>query len=172
VTGSGLEGQPLRADTATMRWLLVKAGCGRVGRWAVFSVALATIPTLASILYLPPSSTLTSLLKHGDFAILASALVAAAMGELFGPDEPQKWIRNVLVSASILLFTCTIVLLGGIAGDSPRLSPEADVRYSWMSFGIAIIIGTASWGLTAHRCSAKTEGGATRPDRRAEANQE
>jgi len=132
---------------------MIKAGCGRVGRWAVFSVVLATAPILASFFYLPQSSSLTSLLSHGDFAILASALVAAAMGELFGPDEPQRWIRNILVSACIVLFTFTIVLLGAIAGNSPRLSPEADVRYSWVSFGIAIVIGIASWGLTVHRVS-------------------
>jgi hypothetical protein len=154
---SATEGQPQQADAkpksklTSTRWLLVRAGCGRVGRWAIFSVVLAAAPILASFFFLPKSSPVTSLLRHGDFAILAAALVAAAMGELFAPDEPVKWIRNVLISSCLMIFTFTIVLLGGIAGNSPQLSPAKDARYSWMSFGFAVLIGIASWALTINR---------------------
>jgi hypothetical protein len=149
---SATEGRPQQAGTTSTRWLLIKAGSGRVGRWAVFSVVLAAAPILASFFFLPKSSSVTSLLSHGDFAILAAALVAAAMGELCGPDEPVRWIRNILFSSCIVLFTFTIVLLSGIAGNSPQLSPARDVSYSWISFGVAVIIGAASWALTIHRC--------------------
>jgi len=159
VSGVVPEGGPKQADTPAARWLLLKVGCGRVGRWAAFSVALAAVPILISFLALPRSSSMTSLLSHGDFAILASALVAASVGELLGPDEPQRGIRNILIAACFMLFAFTIVLLAGIANNSSQLSPRADVKYSWLSFLVAVVIGAASWGLTVHRSSAHARGG-------------
>src|SRR5690348_14122018 len=100
--------KPDAAAGDQVRWMLVRAGVGRVSRWFVCSVLLAAVPILVSFLALPRSSSVTTLLSHGDFAVLASALVAASIGELIGPAEPPPGLRNVLVLASLVLFTFTV----------------------------------------------------------------
>ena len=135
------------------RWMLLRAGIGRVSRWMVCSVLLATAPILLSFLALPKSSSIMTLLSHGDFAVLASALAATSIGELIGPTEPVRWVRNILLLASVTLFTFTIVLLAGIAGGFARLSPPLDASLSMIAFGIAAVIGVASWGATVERAT-------------------
>jgi hypothetical protein len=130
------------------RWMLVRVGVGRVSRWFVCSVLLAAVPILVSFLALPKSSSVTALLSHGDFAVLASALAAASIGELIGPAEPPPGLRNVLVLASLVLFTSTVILLMGIAGNFARLSPPLDATLSLIAFAIATVIGIASWAAT------------------------
>lgn len=142
------EQSPSASREQHSRWVLLRAGIGRVSRWFVCSVLLAAVPILLSLLALPPSASVTMLLSHGDFAVLASALAAASIGELLGPTQPSPGVRNMLVLASLLLFTFTIILLAGIAGSFARLTPELDARFSVISFLVATIIGIASWGAT------------------------
>ena len=141
-------GKPPSAHT---RRQLIGPAVGRVGRWLVFGVILAAVPILVSFIFLPKTSSATSLLSHGDFAVLASALGGAAIGELLGPDEPPKWLRNILISACILLFAAAIILLASIAGNAGRLSVQQKANYSWLLFIIAVIVGIASMGLTIRR---------------------
>jgi len=149
--------EPSRASSnRRARWLLLRIALGRVCRWFVCSVVLASIPILVSFFALPRTSSVTALLSHGDFAVLASALAAASIGELIGPCEPPKWIRNILILSCILLFTSAILLLAGIAGHYARLSPSLDVRFSWISFAIATIVGAASWAATVERPKAQS----------------
>src|SRR5260370_11401563 len=146
--------KPFKAHgVGRVRWELVRAGTGRVCRWFVCSVVLAAAPILVSFLALPRTSTISSLLSHGDFAVLASALAAASLGELIGPSEPPRWIRNILIMACILIFTCAVLLLAGIAGRFARLSPPLDVRFSWLTFLLAALIGAGSWAATADRAA-------------------
>jgi hypothetical protein len=133
---------------ARLRWTVFKTGIGRISRWFVCSVVLAAVPIFVSFLALPRSSSVTSLLSHGDFAVLAAALAAASLGELIGPSEPPRYIRNMLALACVLLFTFTILLLAGIAGNFARLSPPLDAELSLIAFAIATVIGAASWGAT------------------------
>jgi hypothetical protein len=143
-----------RATDGPARSTLVRAGVGRVSRWFVCSVVLAAVPILVSFLALPKSSSVISLLSHGDFAVLGSALAAASIGELIGPAEPPPGVRNVLVLASLVLFTFTIILLMGIAGSFARLSPSLDATLSLIAFAIATVIGIASWAATVESPSA------------------
>jgi hypothetical protein len=156
LTESALKEPPQASSTRNVRWLLLKIALGRVSRWFVCSVVLAAIPILVSFFALPRTSSLTDLLSHGDFAVLAAALTAASIGELLGPWEPPKWIRNILILSCILLFTSAVLLLAGIAGNYARLSPALDVHLSWISFVIATVIGAASWGATIERPTAES----------------
>jgi ABC-type transport system involved in multi-copper enzyme maturation permease subunit len=129
----------------------MKEAVGRVGRWLFFGVALAIIPVLISFLWLPRNESVTMLLSHGDLAVIASALAGISMGELIGPDEPEKWIRNVLMSSCILLLVGSVVLLSLIASRGGRLTLGQEVAYSWFLFIVAVLIGVASMGATVRR---------------------
>jgi hypothetical protein len=125
---------------------------GRVGRWFFFAVVLATIPVLISFLWLPKNSSVTTLLSHGDLAVIAAALVGISMGELIGPDEPpQKWIRDVLMCACILFLLGAVVLLSLIASRGGRLSSGQEVEYSFVLFVAAVLVGMPSMALTVRR---------------------
>jgi hypothetical protein len=130
------------------RWPRLKLAIGRVGRWLGCSVVLAALPIVVSFLVLPKSSSMTTFLGHGDFAILASALAAASIGEVIEPGEPARGLRSFFIVTSIIVFTCTIILLAGIAGDFPRLSPSLDAIYSLILFGVAMLLGIWVWAAT------------------------
>jgi hypothetical protein len=151
VTESALKKSSGATSNNNVRWLLLRTGASRVCRWFVCSVVLAAAPILISFFALPKTSSMTSFLSHGDFAVLAAALAAASFGELIGPSEPQKWIRNILLLSCLTLFTFTILLLAGIAGNYARLSAPLEARFSWVSFIIAALIGAASWAATVER---------------------
>lgn len=140
-------------EEAAERWP-AKAAAGRVGRWFFFGVVLATIPVIISFLWLPKNSSITTLLSHGDLAVIAAALVGLSMGELMGPDEPpQKWIRNIIMCACIMFLLGAIVLLSLIASRGGRLSAGQEVEYSWVLFVASVLVGTASMALTVRRVS-------------------
>jgi len=146
---AAVQDQPTTAEERAT-WKLFFVAVGRMSRWLVFGVALAAVPVLISFVFLPKTSSIAALLDHGDFAVLASALVGSSIGELLGPDEPTKWLRNILISACIVLFAAAIVLLAGIAGNSAQLSTAQRVDYSWLLFVAAVVAGGASMGCTAH----------------------
>jgi hypothetical protein len=129
----------------------MKDAAGRIGRWLFFGVMLAIVPVIISFLWLPRNSSVTMLLSHGDLAVVASALVGLSMGELIGPDEPQRWLRNVLMCSCILLLLGSVVLLSLIASHGGRLSPNQEVDYSWILFSVAVVVGVASMGSTVRR---------------------
>lgn len=129
----------------------VKDAMGRIGRWLFFGVLLAVIPVVISFLWLPKNSSVTTLLSHGDLAVIASALVGISMGELIGPDEPQRWIRNVLMSSCILLLLGSVVLLALIASHAGRFSPNQEVDYSWILFFVSVALGIVSMAATVRR---------------------
>jgi hypothetical protein len=138
---------------------ILKLRLGRIGRWFICGVILAAAPVAGSLMFLPRNSSAVSVLGHGDIAVLASALVAASLGELVGPDEPVKWIRNLLLLLSICLLFVTVILLVGIAGMAPELTVRASTFYSWITLALAIVLGSLSWGSTTHRCRCESGNG-------------
>src|SRR5690348_17761132 len=98
MAGSAAQGHA-KGSSARMRWHLVGKAIGRVCRWIFYGVVLAAIPTAISLAFLPANSSVDSVLSRGDFAILATAMSGAAICELLGPDEPPKWLRNILLSS-------------------------------------------------------------------------
>jgi hypothetical protein len=120
----------------------------RVGRWLVCSVVLATAPILLSFIFLPQGTSVTSFLAHGDFAVLALALVAASLGELFGPDHPVRWVQTVLALSCVTMAIALMTLLAGIAGHAARLTTEYDARFSVYSLIFAVVVGAISWWST------------------------
>jgi hypothetical protein len=146
------------ATTPSGSWALVKESCGRVLRWLVGSVVLAAAPIFVSVIFLPRSVPVSDLLAHGDFAVLAAALVSASLTELLSPDEPTRVVRTVLILGSVLLLVAATVLLCGIAGHAQRLSVSLDVRYSWYVFFVSLALSGASWAVTIHRTGVSDEG--------------
>jgi hypothetical protein len=151
------ENQPGAPRMKSRRTLHLVAGTGRVGRWLVCSVLLAAAPISISFFFSPESTTMTSFLARGDFAVLALALVTASLGELLGPDEPPKFIRNILLLACLSIGTAAGYLLSFIAGHAPRMSSQSDARDSLILFITAVILGAASWASTSHLCRARSQ---------------
>jgi hypothetical protein len=163
MTGQGAVAQdrPVEGSPASGLRLAI-AAIGRIGRWAFYGVALTAIPILISLMFLSGNTAPNSVLSHGDFTVLAAAISGAAMGELLGPDEPAKWLRNLLVTTCCSLLIVAILLLSDIAHVS-SLSPEQlnphpwwylsakqDVNYSWWLFIASIVTGAAAMGATVH----------------------
>lgn len=141
-------GQQSRAHVRSRRWQVFGVRIDRVGRWLICSVVLATAPILLSFIFLPRGISITSFLANGDFAILALALVAASLGELFGPDHPARWLQAVLGLSCVMMAIALMTLLAGIAGHASRLTAQYDARYSIISLIIAVVVGAASWWST------------------------
>lgn len=136
---------------APAAWPMKRAGA-RVVRWFFYSVALAIVPILISFAWLPQKSSITMLLSHGDLAVMASALFGLSMGEVFGSKEPlQKWLREVLIIASFVLWAGCLLLLSFISGNAPRFTASEEVKYSWYLLLAAVVIGAASFAATVSR---------------------
>lgn len=145
---SAVGNQPVGRRQRSRRWQLFGVRIDRVSRWLVCSVILATTPILLSFVFLPEDTSVTSFLAHGDFAVLALALVAASLGELFGPDHPARWLQTVLALSCVTMAFALMTLLAGIAGHATRLTPKNDASYSVIALFIAVVVGAVSWWST------------------------
>jgi hypothetical protein len=135
-----------RVPSRRLQGLGVRAG--RVTRWLICSVVLATAPIMLSFVFLPLNVSITSFLAHGDLAVLALALVSAALGELIGPDHPLRWWHTVLSLVCVTFALFLMALLAGIAGHAPRLTAGDEAKYSVLALIIAVVVGAASWWST------------------------
>lgn len=154
------EEPPEKRDGHSKRWQYIKSVVGRVSRLLVYAVIVPAVPILLCLVFLPKTSSVTIFLSHGDFAVLAVALTAAAAAEVLGPEAPKPGIRNLLVTSCFVLLLLATVLLAGIAGDASRLNPSLDVALSLISFGLAVFVAVAAWAVTTrHEGTERPSGG-------------
>jgi hypothetical protein len=137
-----------KSSSRPSRWAYVRVATGRVARLLVCTAVLPAAPIAIFFVFFPKSSSPTELLSHGDFAVLAAALATAALAEVIGPAEPRKGPRNFLILSCVCLFASTAILLAGIAGDAPRLSPSRDALLSVISCGVATLLAITAWVVT------------------------
>jgi hypothetical protein len=133
----------------------MKDAAFRVFRWFFYSVVLAIFPILISFAWLPKNSSVTTLLSHGDLAVIASALLGLSLGEIIGSEElqPLKWLREVLIIACVLFWTASLLLLSFISGNATQFTQAEEVQYSWYLLLAAVVIGIASFAATVSRTS-------------------
>jgi hypothetical protein len=145
------EEPPGKRDGHSERLQYIESAVGRVTRLLAYVVIVPALPILLCFMFLPKTSSVTMFLSHGDFAVLAVALTAAAIAEVLGPEAPKPWARNLLVTSCFILLLLFTVLLAGIAGDASRLTPPLDAVLSLVSFGLAVFAAVTAWAVTTRR---------------------
>lgn len=127
----------------------------RVWRWFFYSVILSVFPVLISFLWLPRKTSVSQFLSHGDLAVIACALFGVSLGEIFGSSDLQKqrWLREVLMGASTVSWSASLLLLSCISGNATQVTPDEDAKYSWYLLIAAVIIGIAVFAATVSRSS-------------------
>jgi hypothetical protein len=77
----------------------------RVVRWLFFSVLIGLLPIIASAISLKMKGTgptAARLLTHGELLLIASALCAAALGEIIG-SGPRFAVAKLIAGGSTLI---------------------------------------------------------------------
>jgi hypothetical protein len=114
-------------------------------RWLLFGVVVATAPLLADAL-----SGLTrgewvsmeALLTRGELLLVAAAISAAAIGELFAKDMASMLVGRLLIGgASLVLILMSALWFADIAA---ALRDGETVDASWITLGSLIIFGMAA----------------------------
>ena len=101
----------------------------RVGKWFVFSVCIALMPIIFSFIVLSiqrNNVSLASLLGRGELLILASALCAAALGDLLMSKKAKPWARLICGGSTLLSLVMSSLLFAAIAG-TPAKGQELDL---------------------------------------------
>lgn len=142
---------PGKRDGRSERLQYIESAIGRVTRLLAYVVVVPAVPILLCFIFLPKTSSVTMFLSHGDFAVLAVALTAAAIAEVLGPEAPKPRTRNLLVTSCFVVILLVTVLLAGIAGGASRLTPSIDAVCSLISFGLAVFVAVTTWAVTTPR---------------------
>jgi hypothetical protein len=129
----------------------VAAALASVARWALFGVGLALIPVgsnaLAGITRQEAGFTFEDVFAHGELLLVASAVVGAALAELFAQRRPRfPVLRLVAGGFSFLLICGASVWFADIAAGI-RGREDLDGHFiavgSLVIFGFAVVSGTS-----------------------------
>jgi hypothetical protein len=128
-----------------------------IGRWGFFAVALALLPIMASAIgqFDRPGNRFDweELVEHGELLLVASAVVGAALAELFPRRETpfrtatlfaSGWASLVILASSVWFADIASAVRDGVQLDSHMIAVS-----SLAIFGCAVVSGLSCLVLAA-----------------------
>ena len=101
-------------------------------RWLVYTVVIALVPLLFTLLNLATYSktvNLKAITEHGEMLLIASALGAGAIGEMFTAKVRLSFPQELCVGATLILVIVSSMWFASIA------SGAGSVNLNVVSFG-------------------------------------
>ncbi|MDM8560771.1 hypothetical protein [Candidatus Parabeggiatoa sp. HSG14] len=124
-------------------------GIRKLIRWFIFSIIITLLPIILSALSLETMGKLDSLsqlIAHGELLLIATAISAAAVGELFISSSKLKILKVIVGGATITVLMIaasyfaeiSTTYLSGVTFDTQQI--DVIVETSLWIFGISVFL--------------------------------
>lgn len=103
----------------------------KITRWIIFDVVVALLPLAFNALRSITKTgtcTLEAVTGKGELLLIASALCAAAIGQLLASDQPKYKVRRLLAGGATTALLMLAALYFAFADDFPKVAAAAAIQ--------------------------------------------